>query len=237
MRKLLLNNLWPLILQFLTRQRLHLSVWDLLCVVCVKTLTTLRSKCRHSSSDFIPPPDCSDGIIRFVLYGFTKPSAPSSSDPLDHVDVLGQDVYGGFTLTLLDCLLSKGLRTFAAFERETLAEPALSLFDIPDEDLESSEQNIKQCKRKICDGHYTTAVRVLSSSGIAPYTDATLDDLKAKHPGTDIAKILKKGQNQTITNTGTGRAHKEPSLTSQEASIGQFPKGNDTRTRKETHQG
>ncbi|GJZ91333.1 hypothetical protein Tco_0663260 [Tanacetum coccineum] len=171
-----------------------------------------------------------DGIIRFVLYGFTKPSAPSSSDPLDHVDVLGQDVYGGFTLTLLDCGSLQLLR-------ETLAEPALSLFDIPEEDLESSEQNIKQCKRKICDGHYTTAVRVLSSSGIAPYTDATLDDLKAKHPGTDIAKILKKGQNQTITNTGTGRAHKEPSLTSQEASIGQFPKGNDTRTRKETRQG
>ncbi|GKA16517.1 putative reverse transcriptase domain-containing protein, partial [Tanacetum coccineum] len=45
-----------------------------------------------------------------------------------------------------------------------------------------SERNIKQCKRKICDGHYTAAVRVLSSSGVAPYTDATLDDLKAKHP-------------------------------------------------------
>ncbi|GKB49435.1 hypothetical protein Tco_0900188 [Tanacetum coccineum] len=150
--------------------------------------------------------------VRFVLYGFTKPSAPSSSDPLDHVDVLGQDVYGGFTLTLLDRLLSKGPRSNLECKsatkrqrqeeciasgirlwgmpggslqllRETLAEPALSLSDILEEDLDSSEQNIKQCKRKICDGHYTTAVRVLSSSGIAPYTDATLDDLKAKHPG------------------------------------------------------
>ncbi|GJY71316.1 hypothetical protein Tco_0475019 [Tanacetum coccineum] len=40
----------------------------------------------------------------------------------------------------------------------------------------------KQCKRKICDGHYTAAVRVLSSSGVAPYTDVTLQELKAKHP-------------------------------------------------------
>ncbi|GJR25077.1 hypothetical protein Tco_0973604 [Tanacetum coccineum] len=151
--------------------------------------------------------------VRFILYGFTKPSTPSSSDPLDHVDVLGKDVYGGFTLTLLDRLLSKGLRTVKSIPpkcrlgssrvlkgalnkvictpddisywllRETLAEPALSLSDILEEDLESSDQNIKQCKRKICDGHYTAAVRVLSSSGIASYTDATLDDLKAKHPG------------------------------------------------------
>nr|GEY83982.1 hypothetical protein [Tanacetum cinerariifolium] len=33
-----------------------------------------------------------------------------------------------------------------------------------------------------CDGHYTTAVRVLSSFGVAPYNDATVEDLKAKHP-------------------------------------------------------
>ncbi|GJX23469.1 putative reverse transcriptase domain-containing protein [Tanacetum coccineum] len=237
----------------------RMGLW--LCGVCFKT-HTLRSKCRHSSSDFIPPPDCGDGIVRFVLYDFTKPSAPSSSDPLDHVDGLGQDMYGGFTLTLLDRLLSKGLRTVKSIPpksrlgfsrvlkgaldkvictpddiscwvsllvlplcllktfsprsnlecksatkrqrqeeciasgirswgmpggclqllRETLAEPALSLSDTLEEDLESNERNIKKCKRKICDGHYTAAIRVLSSSGIAPYTDATLDDLKAKHP-------------------------------------------------------
>ncbi|XP_021743396.1 uncharacterized protein LOC110709482 [Chenopodium quinoa] len=37
-------------------------------------------------------------------------------------------------------------------------------------------------RRKICDGHYTAAVRVLSSSGVAPYNDATLADLQSKHP-------------------------------------------------------
>ncbi|GKF60445.1 hypothetical protein Tco_0443621, partial [Tanacetum coccineum] len=47
----------------------------------------------------------------FVLYDLTKPSVPSSSDPFEHGDVLGQDVYGGFTLTLLDRLISKGLHT------------------------------------------------------------------------------------------------------------------------------
>ncbi|GJY66892.1 putative reverse transcriptase domain-containing protein [Tanacetum coccineum] len=45
-----------------------------------------------------------------------------------------------------------------------------------------SEHNVNQCKRKIYDGHYTTAVRVLSSLGVAPYNDDTLKDLKAKHP-------------------------------------------------------
>lgn len=44
------------------------------------------------------------------------------------------------------------------------------------------EHNVKQCKRKIGDGHYSAAVRVLSSSGVAPYNDITLEDLKAKNP-------------------------------------------------------
>ncbi|GJV26568.1 hypothetical protein Tco_1379263 [Tanacetum coccineum] len=66
--------------------------------------------------------------------------------------------------------------------KETLAEFAYPMLDVDKEDLDLSERNIKQCKRKICDGHYTAAVRVLSSSGVAPYTDVTLQELKAKHP-------------------------------------------------------
>ncbi|GJZ06821.1 hypothetical protein Tco_0540614, partial [Tanacetum coccineum] len=65
---------------------------------------------------------------------------------------------------------------------EALAKPSISWSNIDEENLEVGERNVKQCKRKICDGHYTTTVRVLSSSGVAPYNDATLKDLKAKHP-------------------------------------------------------
>ncbi|GJW79511.1 putative reverse transcriptase domain-containing protein [Tanacetum coccineum] len=65
--------------------------------------------------------------------------------------------------------------------REALAEPSPSWSNIDEENLDLGEQNIKQCKRKICDGLYTTAVKVLSSSGVAPYNDATLEELKAKH--------------------------------------------------------
>nr|GEW60589.1 putative reverse transcriptase domain-containing protein [Tanacetum cinerariifolium] len=53
---------------------------------------------------------------------------------------------------------------------------------VDDEVLDLSERNLKQCRRKICDGQYTAAMRVLSSSGVAPYNDATLQELKAKHP-------------------------------------------------------
>ncbi|GJT42990.1 hypothetical protein Tco_0951705 [Tanacetum coccineum] len=48
--------------------------------------------------------------------------------------------------------------------KETLAEFVSPMLDIDKEDLDLSERNLKQCKRKICDGHYTAAV------------------LKAKHP-------------------------------------------------------
>ncbi|GKE14359.1 hypothetical protein Tco_1421936, partial [Tanacetum coccineum] len=66
--------------------------------------------------------------------------------------------------------------------RETLAKSSLPFLDVEEENLDFSERNIKQCKRKICDGHYTTAVRVLYSFGVAPYNEATLEDLKTKHP-------------------------------------------------------
>nr|GEW26915.1 putative reverse transcriptase domain-containing protein [Tanacetum cinerariifolium] len=42
--------------------------------------------------------------------------------------------------------------------------------------------NIKQCLRKVADGHFTAAVKVLSSFGVAPYCDDTIKALKAKHP-------------------------------------------------------
>ncbi|GKA86632.1 hypothetical protein Tco_0808343 [Tanacetum coccineum] len=42
--------------------------------------------------------------------------------------------------------------------------------------------NIKQCLRKVADGYFTKAVKVLSSSGVAPYCDNTINALLAKHP-------------------------------------------------------
>jgi hypothetical protein len=42
--------------------------------------------------------------------------------------------------------------------------------------------NIGQCKRKLGDGHFTAAIKVLTSSGIAPSTLDTLLELEAKHP-------------------------------------------------------
>ncbi|GJR27881.1 hypothetical protein Tco_1104113 [Tanacetum coccineum] len=116
----------------------------------------------------------------------------SSSVQLDHVGDLVLDEHDGFTLPLLDSFLSKGLHTVKSIPlkcrlslqlvREALAEPSTLWSNIDEENLDLHERNVKQCKRKICDSHYTTAVRVLSSSGIAPYNQATLEDLKAKHP-------------------------------------------------------
>ncbi|GJT56033.1 hypothetical protein Tco_0991087 [Tanacetum coccineum] len=141
------------------------------------------------------------------------------------------DEHVGFTLPILDILLSKGLRTVKStplkcrlgfslvlkgaldkvmctpddiscweesianairswgnpggslqLVKEALAEHSPSWSNIDEENLNVGERNVKQCKREICDGHYTTTIRVLSSSGVAPYNDATLEDLKAKHP-------------------------------------------------------
>ncbi|GKA84737.1 hypothetical protein Tco_0806391 [Tanacetum coccineum] len=188
----------------------RMGIW--LCGGCFK-MHSLRSKCRHGKgSNFVSPPDCGDGVVRFVLYDIIKPHVPSSLEQLDHVYDLVQVQHGGFTLALLDSLFSKGLRTVKSIPpkcrlgfsrvlkealdkvictpddiscwamRETLAESSPLLSDVDEEYIDLGERNIKQCKRKICDGHYTAAVRVLSSFGVAPYNDATLEDLKTKHP-------------------------------------------------------
>ncbi|GJT48790.1 putative reverse transcriptase domain-containing protein [Tanacetum coccineum] len=193
-----------------------------------------------------------DGIVHGVLYDLTKPQVPSCSEQIDHVGLL-HDQHGGFTLSLLESLFSKGLRrdksippkcrlgfshvlkgaldkvickpddiscwvsllvlplcllkTFfprsnlesksankrrrqeksiinairswsmpsgsLQLVRETLAESSPPMLDVDEEDLDLSEQNLKQCKRKICDGHYTAAFPRSTSCG--------RDGLRAQH--------------------------------------------------------
>jgi len=54
------------------------------------------------------------------------------------------------------------------------------------EDFEEKDKkmgpNIKQCLRKVADGHFTAAAKVLGSSGVAPYNEDTMEILGVKHP-------------------------------------------------------
>uniref|UniRef100_A0A251SLN7 Putative reverse transcriptase domain-containing protein n=1 Tax=Helianthus annuus TaxID=4232 RepID=A0A251SLN7_HELAN len=79
-------------------------------------------------------------------------------------------------------------------DREGFATLVQSLFDQPargvtdgikkgtEIDNECGGTNVKQCLHKVADGHFTTAVKVLCSSGVAPLNKNTLDALVAKHP-------------------------------------------------------
>ena len=49
-------------------------------------------------------------------------------------------------------------------------------------DISTECANVKQCLRKVADGHFTAAVKVLCSSGVAPFGTDTLTALLAKHP-------------------------------------------------------
>ncbi|GKE26038.1 hypothetical protein Tco_1441422, partial [Tanacetum coccineum] len=46
----------------------------------------------------------------------------------------------------------------------------------------SNGQHRHQCLRKVVDEYFTVAVKVLFSSGVAPYCDDTIKSLEAKHP-------------------------------------------------------
>ncbi|GJU06306.1 hypothetical protein Tco_1122736 [Tanacetum coccineum] len=64
---------------------------------------------------------------------------------------------------------------------DRLAELTPSLSGVKESD-KHDEANVVQCKRKLGDGHFTAAFKVLTSSGVAPSTPKTLHELEAKHP-------------------------------------------------------
>nr|GEU29396.1 putative reverse transcriptase domain-containing protein [Tanacetum cinerariifolium] len=79
--------------------------------------------------------------------------------------------------------------------RKTLVVSASPMLDLDEEDLDLCERNLKQCKRKNYDGHYTAAVRVLSSSGIPidhqhliASQDVVLDRIKSFPRGTSCGR-------------------------------------------------
>ncbi|KAK2455796.1 hypothetical protein QL285_003218 [Trifolium repens] len=51
-----------------------------------------------------------------------------------------------------------------------------------EEENHKMDTNIKQCLRKVADGHFTAAIKVLGSSGVAPYNEDTMKILGDKHP-------------------------------------------------------
>ncbi|KAJ0622007.1 hypothetical protein HanIR_Chr01g0015231 [Helianthus annuus] len=74
---------------------------------------------------------------------------------------------------------------------EGISELVASLFQdvkekgaVTGSDRQEGRTNVKQCLRKVADGHFTAAVKVLSSSGVAPLGPSTLKALAEKHPVT-----------------------------------------------------
>ncbi|GJV71945.1 hypothetical protein Tco_1491940 [Tanacetum coccineum] len=57
------------------------------------------------------------------------------------------------------------------------------------EERATGNTNIRQCLRKVMDGHFTAAVKVLSSYGVAPYCDDTIKPLDVKHSYKPLSSI------------------------------------------------
>ncbi|GKB85925.1 hypothetical protein Tco_0958197 [Tanacetum coccineum] len=68
--------------------------------------------------------------------------------------------------------------------------------------------NIKQCLRKVADGHFTAAVKVLSSSGVAPYSeiDSVFSCIKSFPNGTSCGRDGLRAQHILDALCGEGSA-------------------------------
>ncbi|GKA62083.1 EamA domain, WAT1-related protein [Tanacetum coccineum] len=78
--------------------------------------------------------------------------------------------YGGIATLVKSILHGSVLGSFGQGGGDFLEEGAMG------------NSNIKQCLRKVANRHFTAAVKVLSSSDVAPYCDDTIKSLEAKHP-------------------------------------------------------
>ncbi|XP_076951801.1 uncharacterized protein LOC143625320 [Bidens hawaiensis] len=76
----------------------------------------------------------------------------------------------GITMLIKNLLNGSGLRSLGQGDMDIQKEGDLV------------NNNVKQCLRKVADGHFTAAVKVLCSSGVAPYNSDTTKALEAKHP-------------------------------------------------------
>ncbi|GKE22678.1 hypothetical protein Tco_1434190 [Tanacetum coccineum] len=117
----------------------------------------------------------SDDMSEYIV-GISKPSNKEFRTEItkglvldvELLDKNGKD--DGITTLVKSILDGSALRSFGQGGGDFLEEGA------------TGNTNIKQYLRKVADGHFIAAVKVLSSSGVAPYCDDTIKVLEAKHP-------------------------------------------------------
>ncbi|GKB89809.1 hypothetical protein Tco_0962081, partial [Tanacetum coccineum] len=160
-------------------------------------------------SNFVSPPDCGDGVVRFVLYDLTKPHVTFSLEQLDHVNDLAQkllkealdkvictpdDISCWVSLLVLPlCLLKtfrprSNLECKSATKRQRQEESIVNVirsWSLPGGSMQVMGETLAESSPLLSyvdEEEIDLAVRVLSTSGVACYNDATLEDSKTKHP-------------------------------------------------------
>ncbi|KAJ0599143.1 putative reverse transcriptase domain, exostosin [Helianthus annuus] len=81
---------------------------------------------------------------------------------------------------------------------------------------EEVSPNIRQCLRKVSDGHFTAAVKVLCSSGVAPRGESTMQALIDKHPFAPPPNLLSAPLSQPALSVDEDCVHR---------CVKSFPKG------------
>nr|GEU45132.1 putative reverse transcriptase domain-containing protein [Tanacetum cinerariifolium] len=147
----------------------RMGLW--LCGVCFKT-HNLSSTCRHGNgSNFVSPIDSGDGALDKVIY---KPDDIScwvsllvltlcilkTFRPRSNLECMSIIKRQHQEESIVNAIQSWGTPGGSLqLLRETLAESSSTYLDVDDDNLDLGERNIKQCMRKICDGHYTVVTK------------------------------------------------------------------------------
>nr|GEY21983.1 hypothetical protein [Tanacetum cinerariifolium] len=147
-----------------------------------------RRACHHT--DGMTRFKWAAGDVKEFIVGIVRPQVRREVVPLGRVVV---------DEVLLDRVFSVPITTVKSISHSCRMAFSHALAALGKDDRVSGSDsstvgtNVKQCLRKVSDGHFTAAVKVLCSSGVAPFGTDTLTALLAKHlilPLPEMSKYL-----------------------------------------------
>ncbi|KAL8132720.1 hypothetical protein AgCh_008265 [Apium graveolens] len=180
------------------------SVW--LCGECLRT-HSFNKNCKHADGTMISAPDVTEAALCRIPTPIISHKGVVGLDSISFdVDLLDKFLSSkkrtvkcipsklrlGFSRIFLSALdkfehiSSAILRWRDPGDRIGLMKDRLAFLTTSTRRLQKSrnfeEANLFQCKRKLADGHFTAAIKVLTSSDVTPDTPDTSAELESKHP-------------------------------------------------------
>ncbi|XP_026457873.1 uncharacterized protein LOC113358495 [Papaver somniferum] len=153
-----------------------MQIW--LCIKCLQIHSWKKKTCMDKShpADIVAGPLKGNNGAYFLIHGTSKPATytvePDVCNHDNHAIELTVEMYHLAFLKRVTTIVSIPPQCRLQFSRVLKAA-----LDKSTKKQKKKDPNLEACRRKLGCGHFSAAIRILSSDGIAPAILDTLDDL------------------------------------------------------------